>query len=87
MKARVEGQCSGSPMTCLAQLKRASVDKTKCNCVKQAILNFSSLTVSDRFKSKLDSKDNANPQISISKEEFEKVSNERDELKAKSCSS
>ncbi len=83
MKARVEGQCSGSPMTCLAQLKRASVNKTKCNCVKQAIANFSSLTVSDRFKSKLDSKDNANPQISISKEEFEKVSKERDELKAK----
>ncbi len=97
MKARVEGQCSGSPITCLAQLKRASVDKTKCNCVKQAIKNFrgftvgergpervpfSSLTVSKNIKSSLDSKDNTNnPQIS--QEEFEKVSRERDELKAK----
>jgi hypothetical protein len=40
LKARVEGQCSGSPDSCLAQLKKASIEKTKCNCVKQAILNY-----------------------------------------------
>jgi hypothetical protein len=39
-KARVHGQCSGSPMNCLAQLKRASVDQNHCNCVKQAITNY-----------------------------------------------
>ncbi len=40
VKARVEGQCSGSPITCLAQLKKAAIEKTKCNCVKQAIANY-----------------------------------------------
>src|ERR1043165_2075753 len=50
MKARVEGQCSGSPMTCLAQLKRASVGKTKCNCVKQAILNYGESKTKDLIK-------------------------------------
>lgn len=40
LKARVEGQCSGSPVTCLAQLKKASIEKTHCNCVKQAIRNY-----------------------------------------------
>ena len=45
IKARVEGQCSGSPITCLAQLKKAAIEKTKCNCVKQAISNYKSTPV------------------------------------------
>src|ERR1043165_7178471 len=114
MKARVEGQCSGSPMTCLAQLKRASVDKTKCNCIQKAIANFKNATLTgktiltvgesgservsnhntlshsslDKFSQSSSILDgpqpNANPQIS--KEEFEKIRLERDELKAKVAS-
>ena len=87
MRARVEGQCSGSPITCLAQLKKASIDKTKCNCVKQAIANFKNVSLSSldnlqANKNKLtDSNHNTIPQIS--NEEIEKVRSENAELKAK----
>jgi hypothetical protein len=87
MRARVEGQCSGSPITCLAQLKRASIDKTKCNCVKQAIANYKNVSLSSldnlqANKNKLtDSNPNTIPQIS--NEEIEKVRSENAELKAK----
>jgi hypothetical protein len=97
VKARVEGQCSGSPVTCLAQLKKAAIEKTKCNCVKQAILNYesdrikkaalslSSLDNLSTNKNKLtDSPTNINPPIS--NEEIEKIRLERDELKAKVAS-
>ena len=89
MKARVEGQCSGSPNQCLAQLKRASVEKTKCNCIKKAISNYKNSSVSSLFqktetKSILSDTNNATPQISP--EEIEKIRLERDELKAKVAS-
>jgi len=89
MKARVEGQCSGSPMTCLAQLKRASVDKTKCNCINKAISNYKNSSVSSLFantetKPILSDTNNATAQIST--EEIEKIRLERDELKAKVAS-
>ncbi len=85
MKARVEGQCSGSPISCLAQLKRASVEKTKCNCIKKAISNYKKATVSSltnisQPKTILSDPNNA---TQISPEEFEKVQKERDELKSK----
>lgn len=89
MKARVEGQCSGSPITCLAQLKRASVEKTKCNCIQKAISNYKSASVSSLYnfsqtKPILDAPNNATSQISA--EEIEKIRLERDELKAKVAS-
>jgi hypothetical protein len=88
MKARVEGQCSGSPVTCLAQLKKAAIEKTKCNCVKQAIANFnskfSSLDNLSTNKNKLTDSNDNKPQVQT--EEFEKIRLERDELKAKVAS-
>ena len=89
MKARVEGQCSGSPVTCLAQLKKASIEKTKCNCIKQAIANYKNVPLSslDNFstnKNKLTDSNDNKPQFS--NEEIEKIRLERDELKAKVAS-
>ena len=89
LKARIEGQCSGSPITCLAQLKKAAIEKTKCNCVKQAISNYKSVPLSSLFsknsiKDKLTDSDNTKPQVQT--EEFEKIRLERDELKAKVAS-
>ena len=89
IKARVDGQCSGSPITCLAQLKKAAIEKTKCNCVKQAISNYKSVPLSSLFsknsiKDKLTDSDNTKPQVS--NEELEKIRLERDELKAKVAS-
>ncbi len=88
MKARVEGQCSGSPISCLAQLKRASVEKTKCNCIQKAISNYKKATVSSltnisQTKPILSDPNNA---TQISTEEIEKIRLERDELKAKVAS-
>jgi len=90
MKARVEGQCSGSPITCLAQLKRASVEKTKCNCINKAISNYKNSSVSSLFANTetkpilADTNTATTPQIST--EEIEKIRLERDELKAKVAS-
>jgi len=90
MKARVEGQCSGSPITCLAQLKRASVEKTKCNCINKAISNYKNSSVSSLFANTetkpilADTNTATTPQISP--EEIEKIRLERDELKAKVAS-
>ena len=89
IKARVEGQCSGSPVTCLAQLKKAAIEKTKCNCVKQAIANYKSVTLSSldnlsTNKNKLTDSNDTKPQVQT--EEFEKIRLERDELKAKVAS-
>jgi hypothetical protein len=40
-KARIISQCQGEEGVCMAQLANAKLKETKCNCVKQAITNYS----------------------------------------------
>lgn len=89
-KARIISQCSGDVITCSAQLKKASLTTTKCNCVKQAIANFK---VATNNKHEINSSlGNKHTKVSVeddnakvsgpSLEEFEKLKQENVSLKA-----